>query len=74
MIDDADIESLTARLAEAETLLDSRAGKLLRKGKTFIVVAVDEPYFSFVYDLIRKQEQTLVGNVGRYRLKTNLHF
>lgn len=48
---------LKERLAAAEALLDSRAGKLLRNGKTFIVVAVDEPYFSFVYDLIRKQEK-----------------
>lgn len=50
-------EQLTIRLAAAEALLDSRDGKLLRNGKTFIVVAVDEPYFSFVYDLIRKQEK-----------------
>ena len=38
-------------------LLNCRAGKLLRKGKTFVVVAVDEPYFAFVFDLIRKHEK-----------------
>ena len=47
---------LRERIAAAEALLDSRAGKLLRKGKTFVVVAVDEPYFTFVFGLIRKQE------------------
>lgn len=51
------MKRLNKRLTEAERLLGSRAGKLLKKGKTFIVVAIDEPYFSFVYDLIRKQEK-----------------
>ena len=40
-----------------ECVLDSRAGKLLLKGKFFVVVAVDEPYFATVYDLIRRHEK-----------------
>ena len=39
-----------------QTLLDCRAGKLLQKGKYFLCVANDEPYFSHVYDLIRTHE------------------
>ena len=38
-------------------LLSSRAGKLLLKGKPFIVIAVDEPYYMDVYRTIRKHEQ-----------------
>ena len=33
-----------------------RAIKLLEKEKNFLVVAVDEPYYMQVYDLIRKHE------------------
>ena len=33
-----------------------RAAKLMRKRKPFIVVAIDEPYFRDVYDLIRDHE------------------
>ena len=50
------MKRLKSRLAEAEALLDSRAGKLLKKGKTFIVVAVDESYFQNVYATIRYDE------------------
>ena len=39
-------------------LLQGRAGKLLNKGKYFVVVAHDEPYFSDVYNLIRRKEKT----------------
>lgn len=38
-------------------LLDCRAGKLLMKGKPFIVVAHDEPYFTSVYLVIREAEK-----------------
>jgi len=38
-------------------LLDCRAGKLLLKGKAFIVVAIDEPYYLSVYKKIRKYEK-----------------
>lgn len=44
------------KLKVAEGLLDSRAGKLLKKGKYFLVVAIDEPYFLDVYTLIRNEE------------------
>lgn len=57
-------KSLKAQIAELEslvssfvTLLDCRAGKLLLKGKRFVVTAVDEPYFMEVYAKIRKHEQ-----------------
>ena len=57
-------KSLKAQIAELEslvssfvTLLDCRAGKLLLKGKRFVVVAVDEPYFMEVYAKIREQER-----------------
>lgn len=33
-----------------------RAAKLMRKRKPFVVVAIDEPYFRDVYDLIRDHE------------------
>lgn len=33
-----------------------RAAKLMRKNKPFLVVAIDEPYFRDVYDLIRDHE------------------
>ena len=39
-----------------EALLDSRAGKLLRRGQYFISIADDEPYFEQAYNLIRDQE------------------
>ena len=51
------MKRLNKRLTEAERLLGSRAGKLLKKGKTFIVVAVDEPYFHGVFHTIRYNEQ-----------------
>lgn len=52
----AQINNFQAQLKAAEALLNTRAGKLLRKSKTFVVVAVDEPYFLHVYDLIRAHE------------------
>jgi hypothetical protein len=39
-------------------ILDCRAGKLLKKGKPFIVVAEDEPYYMDVYRTIRSNENT----------------
>ena len=48
---------LARQVERLRALLNCRAGKLLQKGKTFVVVAVDEPYFSFVFDLIRKHEK-----------------
>jgi len=51
-------ESMYLReIAQLKSLLDCRAGKLLKKHKFFLVVANDEPYFSHVYDLIRKHER-----------------
>lgn len=50
-------KKMMERLFEAEHLLDTtRAGKLLKKGKPFIVVAIDEPYYAQVYRLIRQHE------------------
>jgi hypothetical protein len=43
-------------LSERSLLDNSRAGKLLRKGKEFIVVAIDEPYYPQAYRLIRQSE------------------
>ena len=39
-----------------EELLACRAGKLLKKGKYFICIAHDEPYFNAVYGMIRDSE------------------
>jgi hypothetical protein len=53
------MESMTKRMDQLESmekLLDCRAGKLLKKGKYFLVVAHDEPYFLQVYDMIREHE------------------
>ena len=44
-------------LANFSRLLDCRAGKLLLKGKPFIIVACDEPYYLDVYRTIRKHEK-----------------
>jgi hypothetical protein len=44
------------RIAELESLLDCRAGRLLCKGATFLVVKNDEPYFRTVYAMIRARE------------------
>ena len=66
----AEIDTLNAELALREIgfqkkiaeckakdeLLDSRAGKLLKKGKFFLVVACDEPYFKATYDQIKLEE------------------
>ncbi len=49
----AELETDSANFAK---LLDCRAGKLLLKGKRFVVVAVDEPYFAHVYSIIRDGE------------------
>ena len=51
-----------AAAGKLETLLDGRAGKLLKKGKPFVVVACDEPYYHTVYRLIREREKA----VGRW--------
>lgn len=40
-------------------LLDCRAGNLLKKGKPFVVVACDEPYFWGVYNTIRAVEKSV---------------
>jgi len=52
----------TEKLKHYERLLSGRAGKLLKKGKFFLVVAEDEPYFKQVYDLIRNREK----EIGRW--------
>lgn len=44
------------KIAYYEGLLSGRAGKLLKKGKFFLVVAEDEPYFNAVYRMIRERE------------------
>ena len=44
------------KIAYYESLLSGRAGKLLKKGKFFLVVADDEPYFIEVFEMIRDQE------------------
>jgi hypothetical protein len=38
-------------------LLDCRAGRLLLRGKEFIVVSCTEPYYATVYRMIRAQEK-----------------
>lgn len=48
--------TVEAEVKRLKALLDCRAGKLLKKGKRFVVVAVDEPYFSMVYGTIRQTE------------------
>jgi hypothetical protein len=42
------------KIAYYESLLSGRAGKLLKKGKFFLVVAEDEPYFRQVIEMIRE--------------------
>lgn len=44
---------------DAEKLLAKhpRAAKLMRQEKNFIVIAEHEPYFIFVYSLIRENER-----------------
>lgn len=44
------------KIAYYESLLSGRAGKLLKEGKFFLVVAEDEPYFKKVYEMIRDHE------------------
>lgn len=48
---------LRAEIERLQTMLNCRAGKLLQKGTYFVVVAEDEPYYTHVYDLIRKHER-----------------
>ena len=53
---------LPALVAENKRLREAlafhpRAAKLMQKGKPFIVVAVDEPYFEQAYDMIRFNEK-----------------
>ena len=52
-----EIERLEADNRKLRDALNNRAGKLLCKGKYFLCVTIDEPYFSHVYDLIRKHER-----------------
>lgn len=44
-------------LSQDKIINNNRAKKLLSKGKRFIVVAVDEPYFIQVYRTIRNHER-----------------
>ena len=53
----AQFAEVDTQLAERDALLDGRAGKLLRKGKHFVVVAEDEPYYPSVYACIRQAEK-----------------
>lgn len=48
--------ALEKKITQYERLLSGRAGKLLKKGKFFLVVAEDEPYFKQVYQMIRERE------------------
>ena len=48
--------TLVNRIAELEAMLDCRAGRLLLKGASFIVVKDDEPYYGEVYATIRDHE------------------
>lgn len=50
-------KNLKQQIEWFQKLIDCRAGKLLLKGKPFIVVANDETYFTSVYLLIRVSEQ-----------------
>lgn len=59
-----------SRAVRAEALLNCRAGKLLLKGKAFIVVAHDEPYYLDVYGTIRSHEI----NKGRWNDEDELHY
>lgn len=50
------LKTVTAERDAANKLLSGRAGKLLKKGKTFVVVSVTEPYFRKAYEMIRAEE------------------
>ena len=50
------------RWFETAIRLNLKAWKLMLKGKFFLVVAIDEPYFPGVYYLIRGREQ----EIGRW--------
>lgn len=68
---DADFaRQLERDLAAANALLDCRAGKLLRKGKPFLVVAIDEPYYSAVYKMIRDREM----EIGRWNSEDEVKY
>ena len=47
---------LERHIRDLETLLDCRAGRLLRKGASFIVIRDDEPYYARAYGMIRSHE------------------
>jgi hypothetical protein len=47
-----------------------RAMKLIEKQKNFLVVAIDEPYFRQVYDLIRDNEM----NKGTWTIEDENHY
>lgn len=44
-------------VTDAEMFENTRAMKLLKKGKHFVVVAFDEPYYGHVYAKIRQHEK-----------------
>ena len=56
-VNDVDPQEVVDAVGAIIRMLDSRAGKLLRKGKPFVVVACDEVYYAGVYDLIRLHER-----------------
>lgn len=51
-----DRRTLAIEIERLKGLLSGRAGKLLKKGKPFIVIADDETYFTTVYKTIREME------------------
>jgi hypothetical protein len=64
------VEKMRKELAELKARLDCRAGKLLKKGRRFIVVAVDEPYFCDVFNRIKENEM----NKGRWTGEDEIWF
>lgn len=48
---------MTKRAASTNDNVNCRALRLLERGIKFIVVAIDEPYFARVFDLIREHQQ-----------------
>ena len=54
---ECDRENHRKLVRHSNLLKTSRAGKLLLKGKPFVVVACDEGYYLDVYRTIRKHEQ-----------------
>lgn len=50
------MEDLEIEIHKVYEFLHPRVRKLALKGKPFVVVAIDEPYFETVYSFIREQE------------------